>query len=195
MDEMNAVFGSMLKRLESQLTSKLVTLVQQRTLVETEKAAADAIIDAEQGLRNVSSLQELIIASKDLQHTAIETCEKPVTDIAPNFVTHTDFINELVPSYEGAEFILHNYTSLREKARGDASEALYRFDTSLPLGFLFHLTPIVRVPSSEPFISSSGLTWRLKVCESCIGSKIDTRSLVLSSLCHGCRSKRQRCRA
>jgi hypothetical protein len=160
--ELNAAFKEVLARLQAQLAQKLVTLVRQKEEVRADEDAALCVVHSEKQLANAASMPAFIAASEQLCSSARQACQKSLVDPAADVVPHNDFICELTPPWEGAHFRLHKYSVLRENARGEASEALY----------------------SQPFISSSGLTWRLKVYPNGNGVAKDMYLSVFVELTH-----------
>ncbi|XP_064620153.1 E3 ubiquitin-protein ligase TRIM37-like isoform X2 [Lineus longissimus] len=124
----------MIARLESQLKSKLLTLMGQRNQLTQETELLESLLqEVELQLRSCSK-NELINKSSELLQTFTQVHRKPMG----SFVTApvpADFSSEIVPQYDSSTFVMNNFTVLQQRADPVYSQPLH----------------------------VSGLSWRLKV--------------------------------
>ena len=143
--ELHTAFESITARLQAQLSSKLVVLLRQKEEVEEDYSSTHKVADMVERQLKRASRSSLISQSAGLLRCVEEVCERVPSEFASTSVPHDDFVSELVPPYEGGSFVLQGYSQLlvdaRSDSRGEAAEAKY----------------------SGSMVSSSGLTWRLKV--------------------------------
>lgn len=124
----------MIARLESQLKSKLLTLMGQRGQLTQETEFLDSLIQKVENQIAHSSKPELICRSEELLAIFKQMHRKPMA----SFVTApvpTDFTSEIVPPYESSTFVMNNFGALQQRA-----DPVY----------------------SQP-LQVNGLSWRLKV--------------------------------
>merc|ERR550519_2112674 len=124
----------MIARLDSQLKSKLLTLMGQKNALTQETEQVEQLLsEIEQQLHNASKGQ-LIAKSAELLQTAVAANKKPMT----SFVTapvQPDFQSEIVPPYDEKTFCMNQFSTLQNKAD----------------------------PVYSPPLHINGLSWRLKV--------------------------------
>ncbi|KAL3856760.1 hypothetical protein ACJMK2_011480 [Sinanodonta woodiana] len=124
----------MIARLESQLKSKLLTLMGQRGQLTQETELLESLIQKVNHQMSVSSKSELISRSGELLHMFKQVHRKPMG----SFVTApvpADFTSEIVPQYDTSSFTMKNFSVLQQRADPVYSQPLH----------------------------VSGLSWRLKV--------------------------------
>ncbi|KAL4221363.1 Tripartite motif containing 37 [Mactra antiquata] len=124
----------MIARLESQLKSKLLTLMGQRGQLTQETELLDSLIQKVENQIAYSSKSDLISKSQELLSIFKRMHRKPIENFATAPVP-TDFTSEIVPPYDRSTFVMNNFSSLQQRA-----DPVY----SLPL-------------------LVNGLSWRLKV--------------------------------
>ncbi|XP_070573024.1 E3 ubiquitin-protein ligase TRIM37-like isoform X2 [Ptychodera flava] len=124
----------MIARLETQLKSKLVTLMGQKNQLVHETELLESLLqEVELQLRSCTK-SELISKSSELLQMFTQVHRKPMA----SFVTApvpADFTSELVPAYDNSRFVMSNFSSMQAKAD----------------------------PVYSPPLNVSGLSWRLKV--------------------------------
>ncbi|XP_045171295.2 E3 ubiquitin-protein ligase TRIM37-like [Mercenaria mercenaria] len=124
----------MIARLESQLKSKLLTLMGQRGQLTQETELLDSLIQKVENQVAHSSKAELICRSEELLAIFKQMHRRPMA----SFVTApvpTDFTSEIVPPYDSSTFVMNNFGALQQRA-----DPVY----------------------SQP-LQVNGLSWRLKV--------------------------------
>ncbi|KAK3084726.1 hypothetical protein FSP39_018044 [Pinctada imbricata] len=124
----------MIARLESQLKSKLLTLMGQRTQLSHETELLESIIQKINNKLEMSGKCELIMKSEELMGVFKHVSKKPMA----SFVTApvpADFTSEIVPQYDSSTFVMKNFSVLQQRADPVYSQLLH----------------------------VSGLSWRLKV--------------------------------
>ena len=124
----------MVSRLENQLKTKVITLMNQRNQISQETESIDTIIqEVEQEIRS-NSKSELI--NKQLQ--VLQRCQQINRKPMASFVTAAvpgDFTSEIVPQYDSSTFQINNFSQSQLKAD----------------------------PVYSPPLNINGLSWRLKV--------------------------------
>ncbi|KAK0091622.1 hypothetical protein PV326_002949 [Microctonus aethiopoides] len=124
----------MITRLESQLKTKLMTLMDLKNSLTLESEQLEVLLQEIEDQLHSCSRSELIAKSSELSRMIHQVRKKPIT----NFVTTpvpADFHSEIVPSYDSATFALRHFTQLQLKA-----------------------DPVYSAP-----LHVNGLCWRLKV--------------------------------
>nr|CAH7768212.1 unnamed protein product [Callosobruchus chinensis] len=132
--EIRSVVESMISRLDSQLKTKLLTLMGQKDSLTQETEQLEHLLHEIEHQMHTCTRSELIVKSNDLSRMINGIRKKPMT----SFVTPpvpADFHSEIVPSYDTSDFIMHNFSQLQRKA-----------------------DPVYSNP-----LQSNGLCWRLKV--------------------------------
>ncbi|XP_077995341.1 E3 ubiquitin-protein ligase TRIM37-like [Glandiceps talaboti] len=124
----------MIARLETQLKSKLITLMGQKNQLNHETELLESLLqEVEHQLRSCTK-SELISKSTELLQMFTQVHRKPMA----SFVTApvpADFTSELVPAYDNSRFVMASFSSMQAKAD----------------------------PVYSPALNVSGLSWRLKV--------------------------------
>eukprot|EP00057_Strongylocentrotus_purpuratus_P025711 XP_011680185.1 PREDICTED: E3 ubiquitin-protein ligase TRIM37 [Strongylocentrotus purpuratus] len=124
----------MISRLETQLKSKLLTLMGQKNSLMQETELLESLLHEVEHQINSCSKSELIAKSADVLQTFTQVHRKPMA----SFVTApvpADFTSELVPAYDSSRFVLTSFIALQHKAD----------------------------PVYSPPLMVAGLSWRLKV--------------------------------
>ncbi|KAK7087602.1 E3 ubiquitin-protein ligase TRIM37-like isoform X2 [Littorina saxatilis] len=124
----------MIARLESQLKSKLLTLMGQRNRLTQEAELWESVLDKVGGELSSSGRAELIRRSAEMMELFRQVHLRPMA----SFVTApvpADFTSEIVPQYDTSTFVMKNFSVLRQRAD----------------------------PVYSPPLNVSGLSWRLKV--------------------------------
>ncbi|XP_022250370.1 E3 ubiquitin-protein ligase TRIM37-like [Limulus polyphemus] len=124
----------MISRLDSQLKSKLLTLMGQKNSLTQETEQLESVLQSVEQQLHSSTKSDLITKSTELLETISEIQRKPMA----SFVTApvpADFQSEIVPCYESNTFVMHNFSILQQRAD----------------------------PVYSPALNICGLTWRLKV--------------------------------
>ncbi|XP_006819993.1 E3 ubiquitin-protein ligase TRIM37 [Saccoglossus kowalevskii] len=124
----------MIARLETQLKSKLITLMGQKNQLTQETELLESLLqEVEHQLRSCLK-SELVSKSSELLQMFTQVHRKPMA----SFVTApvpADFTSELVPAYDSSRFVMSTYSNMQAKAD----------------------------PVYSPPLNVSGLSWRLKV--------------------------------
>ncbi|XP_023014574.2 E3 ubiquitin-protein ligase TRIM37 [Leptinotarsa decemlineata] len=124
----------MIARLDSQLKTKLLTLMGQKdSLTQETEQLEHLLLEIEHKLHTCTR-SELISKSSELSRMIHAIRKKPMT----SFVTApvpADFHSEIVPSYDSNTFVMHSFSQLQRKA-----------------------DPVYSTP-----LHCNGLCWRLKV--------------------------------
>lgn len=124
----------MIARLDSQLKSKLLTLMGQKNSLTQETEQLESLLQEIEHQLHVCTKSELISKSAELLQMINQVHRKPMT----SFVTApvpADFTSEIVPQYDNNTFVMNNFSSLQHKAD----------------------------PVYSPPLNVNGLSWRLKV--------------------------------
>lgn len=124
----------MIARLESQLKSKLLTLMGQRNRLTQEAELWESVLEKIGGELGNSGRAELIRRSPEIMELFRQLHMRPMA----SFVTApvpADFTSEIVPQYDTSTFVMKNFSVLRQRAD----------------------------PVYSPPLNVSGLSWRLKV--------------------------------
>lgn len=124
----------MIARLDSQLKTKLLTLMGQKDSLTQETEQLEHLLHEIEHQLHTCSRSELITKSGDLSRMIHAIRKKPMT----SFVTApvpADFHSEIVPSYDSSTFLMHGFSQLQRKA-----------------------DPVYSTP-----LHCNGLCWRLKV--------------------------------
>lgn len=124
----------MIARLESQLKTKLLTLMGQKNQLTQETSLLENLIHEVEGQLNDCGKSELIEKSGELMQMFKQVHRKPMA----SFVTApvpADFTSEIVPQYDSSAFVMENFGILQQRADPVYSQPLH----------------------------VSGLSWRLKV--------------------------------
>lgn len=124
----------MIARLDSQLKTKLLTLMGQKDSLTQETEQLEHLLHEIEHQVQTCSRSDLISKSSDLSRMIHSIRRKPTT----SFVTApvpADFHSEIVPSYDSATFVMHGFTQLQRTA-----------------------DPVYSTP-----LHCNGLCWRLKV--------------------------------
>lgn len=124
----------MIARLESQLKSKLLTLMGQRGQLTQETELFDSLIEKVEDQVAHSSKAELIARSEELLAIFKQMYKRPMASLVTAPVP-TDFTSEIVPPYDSSTFVMNNFSALQQRA-----DPVY----------------------SQP-LQVNGLSWRLKV--------------------------------
>uniref|UniRef100_A0A8C4QQI0 Tripartite motif containing 37 n=1 Tax=Eptatretus burgeri TaxID=7764 RepID=A0A8C4QQI0_EPTBU len=132
--EIRSAVELMIARLDSQLKSKLLTLMGQKHSLTQETELLETLLqEVEHQLRSCSK-SELIAKSNEILQMFQQVHRKPMA----SFVTAPvppDFTSELIPAYDSSTFVLSNFSTLRQRAD----------------------------PVYSPPLQVAGLCWRLKV--------------------------------
>ncbi|XP_060527685.1 E3 ubiquitin-protein ligase TRIM37-like isoform X2 [Cylas formicarius] len=124
----------MIARLDSQLKTKLLTLMGQKDTLTQETEQLEHLLHEIEHQLHACTRSELISKSSELSRMIHNIRRKPMT----SFVTApvpADFHSEIVPAYSISTFVMHNFTQLQRKA-----------------------DPVYSTP-----LHCNGLCWRLKV--------------------------------
>lgn len=124
----------MIARLDSQLKSKLLTLMGQKNSLTQETEQLESLLQEIEHQLHTCSKSELIQRSPDLHSMIMPVNKKPMA----SFVTApvpADFQSEIVPQYDGRTFVMNSFLQLQHKAD----------------------------PVYSPPLHVNGLSWRLKV--------------------------------
>lgn len=124
----------MIARLDSQLKTKLLTLVGQRDSLTQETEQLEHLLHEIEHQLHACTRSELISKSSELSRMIHAIRKKPMT----SFVTApvpADFHSEIVPAYDSSTFVMHCFSQLQRKA-----------------------DPVYSTP-----MHCNGLCWRLKV--------------------------------
>ncbi len=124
----------MIARLDSQLKSKLLTLMAQKNSLTLETEQLENLLAEIDMYLNGKTRSELISKCPELLRLAMEINKKPTASFVSTPV-QADFQSEIVPHYESATFILGQFSCLQHKAD----------------------------PVYSPPLNVNGLSWRLKV--------------------------------
>ncbi|CAH0555806.1 unnamed protein product [Brassicogethes aeneus] len=124
----------MIARLDSQLKTKLLTLMGQKDSLTQETEQLEHLLHEIEHQLHTCTRSELISKSSELSRMIHAIRKKPMT----SFVTApvpADFHSEIVPSYDSSTFVMHCFSQLQRKA-----------------------DPVYSTP-----LHCNGLCWRLKV--------------------------------
>ncbi|GJQ85016.1 hypothetical protein Trydic_g3677 [Trypoxylus dichotomus] len=124
----------MIARLDSQLKTKLLTLMGQKDSLTQETEQLEHLLHEIEHQLHTCTRSELISKSGELSRMIHAIRKKPMT----SFVTApvpADFHSEIVPSYDSSTFVMHGFSQLQRKA-----------------------DPVYSTP-----LHCNGLCWRLKV--------------------------------
>lgn len=124
----------MIARLDSQLKTKLLTLMGQKDSLTQETEQLEHLLHEIEHQLNTCTRSELITKSGELSRMIHAIRKKPMT----SFVTApvpADFHSEIVPNYDSSTFVMHGFSRLQQKA-----------------------DPVYSTP-----LHCNGLCWRLKV--------------------------------
>ncbi|KAL3268426.1 hypothetical protein HHI36_007538 [Cryptolaemus montrouzieri] len=124
----------MIARLDSQLKTKLLTLMGQKDSLTQETEQLEHLLHEVEHQLHSSTRSELITKSGELSRMIHSIRKKPMT----SFVTApvpADFHSEIVPVYDSSTFVMHGFSQLQRKA-----------------------DPVYSTP-----LHCNGLCWRLKV--------------------------------
>ncbi|XP_045474703.1 uncharacterized protein LOC123680709 isoform X2 [Harmonia axyridis] len=124
----------MIARLDSQLKTKLLTLMGQKDSLTQETEQLEHLLHEVEHQLHASTKSELITKSGELSRMIHSIRKKPMT----SFVTApvpADFHSEIVPAYDSSTFVMHGFSQLQRKA-----------------------DPVYSTP-----LHCNGLCWRLKV--------------------------------
>jgi tripartite motif-containing protein 37 len=124
----------MIARLDSQLKSKLLTLMAQKNSLTLDTEQLENLLSEIDMYLNGKTRSELIGKCPELLELAMEINKKPAASFVSTPV-QADFQSEIVPHYESATFILNQFSCLQHKAD----------------------------PVYSPPLNVNGLSWRLKV--------------------------------
>ncbi|KAK9503406.1 hypothetical protein O3M35_009964 [Rhynocoris fuscipes] len=129
----NAV-ENMISRLDGQLKTKLVTLMNHKSSLTAETEHVESLLHEVEHSLQTKTKSELISASAEISRMIHSVRKKPMSW----FITTTvpsDFYSEIVPNYDSSTFIMQQFTQLQHKA-----------------------DPVYSTP-----LHVNGLCWRLKV--------------------------------
>ncbi|KAJ8980049.1 hypothetical protein NQ317_012889 [Molorchus minor] len=132
--EIRTAVELMISRLDSQLKTKLLTLMGQKDSLTQETEQLEHLLHEVEHQLHANTRSELICKSVEISRMIHSIRKKPMT----SFVTApvpADFHSEIVPPYDSSTFIMHNFSQLQLK-----SDPVY----------------------SSP-LHCNGLCWRLKV--------------------------------
>ncbi|XP_044755258.1 uncharacterized protein LOC123314194 isoform X2 [Coccinella septempunctata] len=124
----------MIARLDSQLKTKLLTLMGQKDSLTQETEQLEHLLHEVEHQLHSSTKSELITKSGELSRMIHSIRKKPMQ----SFVTApvpADFHSEIVPAYDSSTFVMHGFSQLQRKA-----------------------DPVYSTP-----LHCNGLCWRLKV--------------------------------
>ncbi|XP_044272172.1 uncharacterized protein LOC123016045 isoform X2 [Tribolium madens] len=124
----------MIARLDSQLKTKLLTLMGQKDSLTQETEQLEHLLHEIEHQLHTCTRSEMISKSPELSRMIHAIRKKPMT----SFVTApvpADFHSEIVPAYDSSTFVMHCFTQLQRKA-----------------------DPVYSTP-----LHCNGLCWRLKV--------------------------------
>jgi tripartite motif-containing protein 37 len=124
----------MIARLDSQLKTKLLTLMGQKDSLTQETEQLEHLLHEIEHQLHTCTRSEMISKSGELSRMIHAIRKKPMT----SFVTApvpADFHSEIVPAYDSSTFVMHCFSQLQRKA-----------------------DPVYSTP-----LHCNGLCWRLKV--------------------------------
>ncbi|XP_045896962.1 E3 ubiquitin-protein ligase TRIM37 isoform X2 [Micropterus dolomieu] len=124
----------MIARLDNQLKNKLITLMGQKTSLTQETELLESLLQEVEHQLHSCSKSELISKSPEILLMFQQVHRKPMQSFVTTPVP-PDFTSELVPAYDSSNFVLVNFSTLRQRAD----------------------------PVYSPPLQISGLCWRLKV--------------------------------
>lgn len=133
-NEINIIVEQILNRLETQLKSKLLTLLAQKGSMNDEIEYLQHLQSQISNQISFSAKSVLVSKSSDIIKVLKEVEEKPTQTFEKDSIS-TEFTSELVPDYDNGIFVIHNYSKIRY-----CEEIIY-----------------------SDCLQTTGLTWRLKV--------------------------------
>ncbi|KAA3677490.1 tripartite motif-containing protein 37 [Paragonimus westermani] len=122
--ELRNAIELMITRLDSQLKSKLVTLMGQRNQLFQEIELLETLLQEVQSELTTVSRPEIIARSAEILAMFAEVHRKPMATFVTAPVA-ADFISEIVPPYDSSSFTLQNYSILRQRADPVYSQPLH----------------------------------------------------------------------
>jgi len=111
-NELRAALEKMVERLDEQLKQKLHTLREQQKGITDEIESLDAMLRDVVGQLEASSKSSLIASSSDMLAMLQQARQKPTNQYTKTRVS-SDFVSEIVPSYECGTFCIKNYSEAR----------------------------------------------------------------------------------
>ncbi|KAK2153303.1 hypothetical protein LSH36_301g02087 [Paralvinella palmiformis] len=114
----------MIARLESQLKSKLLTLMGQRSQLTQETELLESLLQELDHQKRACSKQELISKNTELLQMFAQVHRKPMA----SFVTApvpADFTSEIVPTYDSSTFEMVRFSVLQQRADPVYSQPLH----------------------------------------------------------------------
>ncbi|XP_073984979.1 E3 ubiquitin-protein ligase TRIM37-like isoform X3 [Rhodnius prolixus] len=129
----NAV-ETMISRLDGQLKSKLVTLMNHKSGLTSETEHVESLLHEVEHSLQTKTKSELISTSSDISRMIHQVRKKPMSSFIIPTVP-SDFYSEIVPNYDSSTFVMQQFTQLQHKA-----------------------DPVYSTP-----LHVNGLCWRLKV--------------------------------
>ncbi|XP_071945796.1 E3 ubiquitin-protein ligase TRIM37-like isoform X2 [Antedon mediterranea] len=113
----------MIARLETQLKSKLITLMGQKNSLTQETELLESLLQEVEHQLRLCTRSELISKSGELLQMFTQVHRKPMASFVTAPVA-ADFTSELVPSYDSSQFVLTGFVALQHKADPVYSNAL-----------------------------------------------------------------------
>ncbi|OON15347.1 b-box zinc finger, partial [Opisthorchis viverrini] len=122
--ELRSAIELMITRLDSQLKSKLVTLMDQRNQLSQEIETLGTLLTSIKVKIGTKSHAEVVAHSSEYLSAISEIHRRSLTAFVSAPVP-ADFVSEIVPPYESSTFTLHNYSILRQRADPVFSQPLH----------------------------------------------------------------------
>ncbi|XP_033121576.1 E3 ubiquitin-protein ligase TRIM37-like, partial [Anneissia japonica] len=113
----------MIARLETQLKSKLITLMGQKNSLTQETELLESLLQEVEHQLRLCTRSELISKSGELLQMFTQVHRKPMASFVTAPVA-ADFTSELVPAYDSSKFVLTGFVGLQHKADPVYSAAL-----------------------------------------------------------------------
>lgn len=146
----------MVNRLDSHLKLKLLTLMRQKSSLDSETEQLEQLLDEIEHQMNSCSRSQLIMKSPELLKMIHQVRLKPMACYVTAPVP-ADFVSEIVPAYDTGTFIMEKYSVLQRKG----------------------------VPIYSNELNVNGLQWRLKVYPNGNGAVRGEYLSVFLELTHG----------
>ncbi|TGZ70298.1 hypothetical protein CRM22_003277 [Opisthorchis felineus] len=122
--ELRSAIELMITRLDSQLKSKLVTLVDQRNQLSQEIETLGTLLTSIKIKIGTKSHAEVVARSSEYLNAISEIHRRSLTAFVSAPVP-ADFVSEIVPPYDSSTFTLNNYSILRQRADPVFSQPLH----------------------------------------------------------------------
>lgn len=181
LDQLRSAFESMVARLETQLKTKLLALLGQKSSMMEELELLEGVMEEVNHQLTSSSQAAFIKKTPHLVGMLQELHDKPTEGFSQSSVD-CSFANEVVPDYASAAFSIKGFTREQEASEGSA-DLLFSFRSA-------RFLPAMSLPPSHSLVLSSPLRQRPQVAPEGVPQRQRQRSWLVPQRVPGAAGRR-----